>query len=186
MELVELMGNQAEVASEAVELIENSLHPDSTWRETLDDIRFDDKLRLIRGLCGILTMWSYAKYYQDSDENVEAKLIGFIRESVEWEADKGRPHLHVKYLALNLLEASTGEEQEFYRRLGLLEQDKNGSLVIRSRTIERVILELVNWFRYYSWDGYGKTGPQNCQDALEVLKRDIVYLRENGTPRRLS
>jgi hypothetical protein len=178
MKLVELVGEQAEFAAEAIKWVENTLLPDCTCEKTLDNMAYEDKLRLIQGLCGIITMWSYTRHSHDPDWDSENELVISIREGVEWEADVGRQGLHAKYLASNILTASTGEEPEFYRQFGLLEQDAKGSLTIRKRTIERVIGELVTWFRYYTWHGYGKTGRENCQDALEYLKRDIVNILE--------
>jgi hypothetical protein len=181
MKLLELVGNKADIALDAIDLVETGLQG-SSQREILDNLDKVEMHRIIQGLCAIIRIWSYSKYHNSGEDSAET-LVGFIRESVEWEADKDRRDgVHGRYQALNVLEASLSQDPESFRRqLEFLEEDqRQSSLTIQSRATEKVIRELVNWFRYYSWDGYGKTGPENCQDALTTVKGDIAYLLENG------
>lgn len=180
MESITLVGHKAEAAYEAINLVETSLYRGSVLQGMLDNLAGEKKLEIIQGLCSILSIWSYLKYPEE-DDSVQ-KLIDMIREEIEWEADKGRTGLHAKYQALNVLDASTGKDHEFYAELALiLEKDGKGiSLTGRSKADDNVIRELMNWFRYYSWFGYGRTGPENCQYALEAVKIDIQQLLETG------
>lgn len=183
MELLELVGDEADLALEAINLVEISLKRNSSLRETFDNLDKAEKIRLIQGLCAILCIRSYSKFY--SEDNPAGILMGSIRESVAWEADAGRDGVHGKYQALKALDASIKQGPElFHWQLELLEEDQiQSSLTLPNRAMEHVIRELVNWFRYYSWFGYGKTGPENCQEALAIVKDDIAYLLDNGNLR---
>lgn len=183
MELLELVGDKADIASKAIALVESSIGKTSP-RETLSHLDKAEKFRIIQGLCAILYVRSYSRF-DSHDENPAEVLVSFIRESVEWEGDKGREGVHARYQALNVLETAIRCELDlFFRQLTMLEKDQRyTSLALPDRGIDNVIIELVNWFREYSWHGYGKTGPENCQEALALVRNDISYLLDNGNIR---
>lgn len=185
MKILELVGDQADVALEALDLVEASLQ--KNLRETFDNFDQNDKLRLIQGLCAILYIRSLRKFYGQGEDPAEILLL-VIRESVEWEADKGRDGAHAKYQALKVLESSFNQDAVlFHEQLEMLEKDqKQDSLSLPQRSTENVTRELVNWFRYYSWFGYGKTGPENCREGLALVRDDVSYLLANGNLRHLN
>jgi hypothetical protein len=135
MKLAELIGEQAECAIEAIKWVENTLRPDCACETTLDSMGYEDKLRLIRGLCGIITMWSYGSY-GDPDWGGETQLVISIREGVEWEANANRQGLYAKYLASNILAASTGEEQEFTDDLDSLNKTKKDPSLLENEPLK--------------------------------------------------
>lgn len=181
MKVITLVGDKAEAAYEAVNLVETSLYSGDTVQGILDNLAGEKKRELVQGLCSILSIWSYHRFPEE-EASIKA-LIDLIKESIEWEADKGRNGLHAKYQAFDILEASTGEDQEFYTRLTLIsdEEDKGISLTGRSKNDDNIIIELMNWFRYYSWFGYGKTGPENCEYAIKTVNFEIWHLIDRGT-----
>ena len=190
MELAELIGNDGELANVAIKWVESTLnHPGvCTCDSTLDSMGHEDKIRLVRGLCGLLIMWSYSGHGGEPYSSGKNWFVLSIKEGVDREVNANRDGLYARYLAASILTASTRDEQEFYRQLQFLEPDTNGSLVLRKRTIERVIQQFVSWFRYYTWNwiwrGYGQSGQDNVQSALDHLKVDMVNIIEKDKQAR--